>query len=115
MNWPSYLEDIIDRALESPPSYKRKLPYEVAISAQRIDAAGARKARPTLPSMDAETAKWLKELRARRADEIEADRRAKQALKEKLAAAEEARQRKAEGDARDWLKAVEDVEPLKRR
>jgi len=115
MNWPSYLEDIVERSSASPPFYERKLAYKVAISAQRIDAACARKARPTSPSMDAGTAKWLKELRARRAEEIEADSLAKQALKEKLAAAEEARRRRAKVDARHWLKAIEGVEPLKRR
>lgn len=65
--------------------------------------------------MDGGTAKWLKELRARRAEEIEADRPAKQLLKEKIAAAEKARERRAEMDAPDWQKAIEGVEPLSRR
>ena len=114
MNWPSYLEDINDRALALPPSYRRAA-REGRHFIQRMDTATPRKPRPQQPFMDGATAKWLKELRARRADEIEADRLAKRLREEKLAAAKEARKRRDEVDARDWQQAIAGVEPLKRR
>lgn len=115
MNWPSYWEDINDRALGSPPSKGRKVSYNAAISSQRMDSAGPSMPRARKPFMDGETGQWLKELRARRAHEIEAARQAKQLLKQRLAAAAEARKRREEADARDWQKFINDVEPLKRR
>lgn len=101
VNWPSYWEDIQERAAASPPPNRQKLSLRAAAGAQQVDFGGngpGPSYRPPRPSeADREAARHMERFLEARDRRIEAQTRA-------LAA-----------DLVAWQNEIRDVEPLQRR
>jgi hypothetical protein len=100
MNWPSYWEDIRERAAASPPPKRSKLAWKSAISAQRVEFG------PGGPGPSHRTR-----------GPSQADREAALYVQRVLEAKDraiEARTRAYAADLCAWQNEIKDVEPLRR-
>jgi hypothetical protein len=101
VNWPSYWEDIQERAAASPPPNRQKLSLKAAADAQQVDFGGngpGPSFRPPRPSAaDREAALYIERMLDARDRRIEAQTRAYAT------------------DLRAWQFEVSNVEPLRRR
>lgn len=118
MNWPSYFEDINDRATASPPTSGRKVGYQTLCSAQEVDLGATRQSRAK-PRIDPEVERLLTKEKERiteqRIAKLKARERRQEAEARRLKEDREAalaRMQRSETDLLDWGRATSDVEPL---
>jgi hypothetical protein len=101
VNWPSYWEDIQERAAASPPPNRQKLSLRAAVGAQQVDFGDSGPGpsfRPPRPSdADREAALYMERILEARDRRIEVQTRSYAA------------------DLRAWQFEISNVEPLRKR